>query len=178
MPPSGDDEVAVLTWVHDSEIGEAGCVTFVAGADVASVARGFGGRAGDATTMTLRDVDARPGEDLVAVRSLGPWVLAVEINGWQGSRAEVLARISRGTRALSAFWNVNALTRFSYAVEGRVLTAFEAMSPDSRQGAEPDALEATRVGLPWDDCAMGAWRTQRQEMAAATLLKELDKPGI
>src|ERR1700745_1569130 len=57
--------------VHDSEIGEAGCVTFVAGADVASVTRGFGGRAGDATTMTLRDVDARPGEDLVAVRSLG-----------------------------------------------------------------------------------------------------------
>jgi len=151
MPSSGDDEVAVLTWVHDSEIGEAGCVTFVAGADVASVARGFGGRAGDVTTMTLRDVDARPGEDLVAVRSLGPWVLAVEINGWQGSRAEVLARISRGTRAVSAFWNVNALTRFSYAVEGRVLTAFEAMSPDSRQGGEPDALEATRVGLPWDD---------------------------
>jgi hypothetical protein len=112
MPPSGDDEVAVLTWVHDSEIGEAGCVTFVAGADVASVTRGFGGRAGDATTMTLRDVDARPGEDLVAVRSLGPWVLAVEINGWQGSRAEVLARISRGTRAVSAFCNVNALTRF------------------------------------------------------------------
>jgi hypothetical protein len=101
--------------------------------------------------MTLRDVDARPGEDLVAVRSLGSWVLAVEINGWQGSRTEVLARISRGTRAVSAFWNVNALTRFSYAVEGRVLTAFEAMSPDSRQGAEPDALEATRVGLPWDD---------------------------
>jgi hypothetical protein len=151
MPPSGDDEVAALTWVHGTEIGEAGCVTFVAGADVASVARGFGGRAGDATTMTLRDVDARAGEDLVAVRSLGPWVLAVEINGWQGSRAEVLTRISRGTRVVSAFWNVNALTWFSYAVEGRVLTGFEAMSPESRQGAEPDALEAARAGLPWDD---------------------------
>ncbi len=151
MPPSGDDEVAGFRWVRDTEIGEAGCVTFVAGADVASVARCFGGRAGNAATMTLRDVDARPGEDLVAVRSLGPWVLAVEINGWQGSRSEVLTRISRGTRAVSAFWNVNALTRFSYAVDGRVLTAFEAMSPDSRQGAEPDVLEATRAGLPWDD---------------------------
>lgn len=151
MSSSGDDEVAALTWVHDSEIGESGCVTFVAGADVAAVARGFGGRASEATTMTLRDVDAQPGEDLVAVRSLGPWVLAVEINGWQGSRAEVLTRISRDTRAVSAFWNINALTRFSYAVEGRVLTAFEAMSPDSRQGAEPDALEATRAGLPWND---------------------------
>jgi hypothetical protein len=85
------------------------------------------------------------------VRSLGPWVLAVEINGWQGSRAEVLSRISQGTRAVSALWNVNALTRFSYAAGGRVLTAFEAMSPESRQGAEPDALEATRAGLPWDD---------------------------
>ena len=57
MPSSGDDEVAILTWVHDTEIGKAGCVTFVAGADVASVARGFGGRAGDATTMTLREAE-------------------------------------------------------------------------------------------------------------------------
>lgn len=151
MPPSGAHEVAALRWVRDTEIGEAGCVTFVADADIASVVRCFGGRVGDATTMTLRDVDARPGEDLVAVRSLGPWVLAVEINGWQGSRAEVLTRVSQSTRVISAFWNVNALTRFSYAVEGRVLTAFEAMSPESRQGAEPDALEATRAGLPWDD---------------------------
>lgn len=151
MPPSGDDEVAAFRWVRDTEIGEAGCVTFVAGADVASVARGFGGRAGDAITMTLRDLDARPGEDLVAVRPLGRWVLAVEINGWQGSRAEVLTRTSQSTHAVSAFWNVNALTRFSYAVGGRVLTAFEAMSPQSRQGAEPDALEAIRAGLPWDD---------------------------
>ncbi|MGH3171493.1 MAG: DUF6461 domain-containing protein [Trebonia sp.] len=151
MPLSGDDEVAAFRWVLDTEIGEAGCVTFVADADVASVARCFGERGGDATTMTLRDVDSRPDEDLVAVRSLGTWVLAVEINGWQGSRAEVLTRISQSTRAVSAFWNVNALTRFSYAVEGRVLTAFEAMSPESRQGAEPDALEATRAGLPWDD---------------------------
>jgi hypothetical protein len=31
------------------------------------------------------------------------------------------------------------------------LTVFEAMSPDSRQGAEPDVVEVTRVGLPWDD---------------------------
>lgn len=151
MPPSGDDEVAAFRWVRDTEIGEAGCVTFVADADVASVARGFAGRADDATPMPLRNVDARLGEDLVAVRSLGPWVLAVEVNGWQGSRPEVLARISQGTRAVSAFWNVSALTRFSYAAEGRVLTAFEAMSPESRQGAEPDALEATRANLRWDD---------------------------
>lgn len=94
MPPSGAHEVAALRWVRDTEIGEAGCVTFVADADIASVGRCFGGRVGDATTMTLRDVDARPGEDLVAVRSLGPWVLAVEINGWQGSRADVLTRVS------------------------------------------------------------------------------------
>jgi hypothetical protein len=66
MLSSGDDEVAAFRWVCDSEVGEAGCVTSVAGADVASLVRGFGGRAGDATTMALRDVDAGPGEDLVA----------------------------------------------------------------------------------------------------------------
>ena len=45
-------------------------------------------------------------------------------------------------------------TRFSYAVSGQLLTAFEAMTPDRRFGADPDALETARAGLPW---ATGDW---------------------
>jgi hypothetical protein len=74
--------------------------------------------------------------------------------GWQGSRPEVLRRISAGGRAVSAYWNVNLTTRFSYAAGGRVLTAFEVMSPDRRHGADPDCLEEARAGLPWED---GEW---------------------
>ena len=93
----------------------------------------------------------------MAVRDLGSWLLVVEVNGWQGSRPEVLRRVSAGGRAVSAYWNVNLTTRFSYAVDGRVLTAFEVMSPDRRHGADPDCLEEVtcraalggrRVGAP------------------------------
>ena len=90
----------------------------------------------------------------MAVRDLGSWLLVVEVNGWQGSRPEVLRRISAGGRAVSAYWNVNLTTRFSYAVDGRVLTAFEVMSPDRRHGADPDCLEEARAGLPWET---GEW---------------------
>src|SRR5690349_20676641 len=34
----------------------------------------------------------------------GPAVLAVEFNGWQGSRPEVLARLSAGGLAASMYW--------------------------------------------------------------------------
>jgi hypothetical protein len=39
-------------------------------------------------------------------------------------------------------------------VDGRVLTAFEVMSPDRRHGANPDCLEEARAGLPWET---GEW---------------------
>src|SRR5487761_71292 len=87
----------------------------------------------------------------LGVRSLGPWTLAVEVNGWQGSRPEVLERVSAGTRAVSAYWSVNGGTRFSYAAAGRVLAAFDPVFPDRREGADPDCLEGLRAGLSWDE---------------------------
>jgi Family of unknown function (DUF6461) len=52
---------------------------------------------------------------------------------------------------VSAFWNVNAVTRFSLAAHGSVLTAFEALFFDPRDGTEPDAVEAFRADLPWEN---------------------------
>ena len=89
-------------------------------------------------------------ETVAAIRDLGSWLLVVEVNGWQGSRPEVLRRVSAGSRAVSAYWNVNGVTRFSYAAGGRVLTAFEVMSPGRRDGEDPGCLEEARAGLPWD----------------------------
>jgi hypothetical protein len=63
----------------------------------------------------------------------------------------VLRRVSAGGRAVSAYWNVNAVTRFSYAMDGQVVTAFEAISPGRRSGTDPDHLEELRVGLSWGD---------------------------
>jgi hypothetical protein len=152
----GAAEVAALSWVHETVIGEAACVTLVRSGDPAQVARAFGGRPRRSRRATLAQAaeelaaEALGDDPVVAVRGIDSWVLAVEVNGWQGSRPEVLRRVSQGTRAVSAFWNVNGVTRFSYAASGQVLTAFEAMSPERREGSDPDFLEEVRSGLPWD----------------------------
>jgi hypothetical protein len=49
----------------------------------------------------------------------------------------VLRRLSDGARVHSAFWNVNAVSRFSYAVYGKVLSAFEALDLPDHKDIEP-----------------------------------------
>jgi hypothetical protein len=149
------DEIGVFEWIQSTMLRDGACVTLVAPADAGGVVRGFGGDLAGARRTSLADTGMPPvDEPKVAVRNLGSWLLVVEVNGWQGSRPEVLRRISAGGRAVSAYWNVNLTTRFSYAADGRVLTAFEVMSPDRRHGADPDCLEEVRAGLPWED---GEW---------------------
>ncbi len=146
------DEVEAFSWVPGTVIGEAACVTLVQSSDARAVARGFGGDPRDARTLSLADAeDEFAGTPWIGVRIVGSWVLTVEVNGWQGSRPEVLERVSAGTRAVSAYWNVNGGTLFSSAAAGRVLTSFDALFPDRRAGDDPDSLEPVRAGLPWDD---------------------------
>jgi Family of unknown function (DUF6461) len=149
------DEIGVFEWIQSTVLRDGACVTLVAPADAGGVVRGFGGDLAGARRTSLAEIGMPPvDEPVVAVRDLGSWLLVAEVNGWQGSRPEVLRRISAGGRAVSAYWNVNLTTRFSYAAGGRVLTAFEVMSPDRRHGADPDCLEEARAGLPWED---GEW---------------------
>jgi hypothetical protein len=147
-----DGELESFDWVRHSEIGMAACVTLARSADRDAVARAFGGQVGRAREMCLDRIWPEfEDEPVVAVRRQGEWIVAVEYNGWQGSRVEVLRGLGF---AVSAYWNVNSLTRFSYARDGAVQTAFEAMAPNSRHGADPDCLEEIRADLPWDD---GDW---------------------
>lgn len=149
------DEIGAFGWIQSTELRDGACVTLVAPADAAGIVRGFGGDPAGARRTSLAETGMPSvDEPVVAVRDLGSWLLVVEVNGWQGSRPEVLRRISAGGRAVSAYWNVNLTTRFSYAVDGRVLTAFEVMSSDRRHGADPDCLEEARAGLPWET---GEW---------------------
>ena len=149
------DEIGAFGWIQSTVFRDGACVTLVAPADGGGVVGGFGGDLAGARRTSLAEIEMPSvDEPLVAVRDLGSWLLVVEVNGWQGSRPEVLRRVSAGGRAVSTYWNVNLTTRFSYAVDGRVLTAFEVMSPDRRHGADPDCLEEARAGLPWED---GEW---------------------
>ncbi|MEV6873017.1 DUF6461 domain-containing protein [Amycolatopsis sp. NPDC051128] len=144
-------------WLSTSPLGEAACVTMVKTTDVDAVVRGFGGMAGKARTISF----AEAGDDLdeayaVAVCRQGEYVVAIEANGFQGSRPEVLRRVSRLGETVSAFWNIEALTRFSYAVDGRIKTAFEASADSSKEGEEPDCLAPLVAEIDWE---AGHWRT-------------------
>jgi hypothetical protein len=77
-------------------------------------------------------------------------VVAVEPNGFAGSRPEVLRRASGNGAAVSVFWNVNGQTRFSYAVAGAVVTSFELSAPDFRSGTDPDRLLPQMQGLSFE----------------------------
>ncbi|MGC4790628.1 DUF6461 domain-containing protein [Micromonospora sp. DT178] len=141
---------AAYRWVRQSSLGQAATVTVVTGAGVADVLRAFG--ADPARPESMRAI----GEELMRRRSIDSWVavadiggavLAVEYNGWQGSTAPVLTRASAHGRAASMYWNVNAVTRLSFAEHGEVLLSVE---PFGDLDAPPP-VAATLAGLDFAD---------------------------
>lgn len=102
------------------------------------------GEAATVTIITNAGVDDVVGEfeeDSIALEIDGG-VLVVEGNNWQGSRGEVLERLSRNGRAASHYWNVNRLTRLSFARAGQVVDAQEVMGHTSFDDSEiQEALE-------------------------------------
>jgi hypothetical protein len=136
-------------WITYSSLGVAATITVVTGATVDDVVHGFG--ADPARSMSLRarrqiyDIDP----PCVAVTTVDGGVVAVEDNGWEGSNAPVLEALSRSGRAASMFWNVNAVTRLSFAQNGELLASFE---PGAGMGTEfpPEVTEALD-GIDFDD---------------------------
>jgi hypothetical protein len=77
----------------------------------------------------------------------GSWTLAVEINGTVGTDDQLMAPASAGTRIVSHYRNVNAVTLFHWWEDGDLRTTFE--WPGRRSGSTPDALidAMTRAGF-------------------------------
>ncbi|BCJ68326.1 DUF6461 domain-containing protein [Polymorphospora rubra] len=128
-------------WLSNSNLDVAATVTVVTGSSVGDVLRAFG--ADPARPESMRDIN----DELMRRQSIDPWVavldvgdavIAVEYNGWEGSRAPVLTRSSAGGRAASMFWNVNAVTRLSFAEHGDLLLSVEPF----------DAVDAPRPVAP------------------------------
>lgn len=75
-------------------------------------------------------------------------VVVIEENGFTGSDASVLTAVSRAGRAASMFWNVNGLTRLSFAREGTVLSSFE---PGLEEPSAVPEVAAALAGLDLAD---------------------------
>ncbi|OLT11878.1 hypothetical protein BJF78_25900 [Pseudonocardia sp. CNS-139] len=134
-------------WVRGSALGDAATVTVVTGATPEDVLVAFG--ADPQRPEPLQVLAAELGIDpWVAVLPVDGVVLAVELNGWQGSLDPVLRPASTGGRAASMYWNVNALTRLCFARAGTVLAAWEPPPPAHVADAE---VRAAVDGLGLDD---------------------------
>jgi Family of unknown function (DUF6461) len=148
---------ADYAWFNDHWLGEAFCITLVRGLGEAEVLRRFGGEHSPPRRLTVTQVgelsEPLPVRylQLVLVATADGWSVAVEANGFEGWRQEVLRALSRGSQAVSVFDN-SMEAYFSYAADGRLLVQFELLFPQRRWGSQPDLLlpQMRAVGLDPD----------------------------
>jgi hypothetical protein len=87
-------------------------------------------------------------EDALAIEIDGG-VVVVEANNYVGSQREVLERLSRNGKAASHFWNVNSVTRLSFARDGRLISTEEPWE-EADFGNDPEVVAAL-AGLDFGD---------------------------
>ncbi|MEU7785148.1 DUF6461 domain-containing protein [Amycolatopsis sp. NPDC049159] len=133
-------------WIRRSNLAVAATVTVVTGLPVAEVVRGFG--ADPDRPEALAELRPAYADPWLAALDLGGVVLVIEENGYLGSHEEVLTAVSRTGRAASMFWNVNAVTRLSFARGGEVLASFE---PGLGEPAADPEVTAALAGLDLAD---------------------------
>ena len=134
-------------WVHRSPITVAATITVVTGATLERTLRAFG--ADPARSEPIDDIKqdlALRGtiEAWVTVLDVGGAVLVVEDNGFHGTDVAVLRAASAEGRAASMFWNVNGVTRLSFAEGGDMLASFE---PCENQEHDLPAVNDALLGL-------------------------------
>lgn len=148
-PPRAEKPEFAYRWIRRGRLREAATITVVTGAAPADVLRAFGAdpdRAEPAQEIA-QELSLRQSMDpWMMVAQVGEAVLAVEDNGWQGAQEPVLRLASAGGRAASMYWNVNGVTRLSFAERGRLLADFE--PPGATD--EPAVLTAL-AGLDFED---------------------------
>lgn len=137
--------IGKYAWLSDgrpSGLGEAGCVMVVSPAASAAVLDAFAADPAERVEIS----EASLGVAHVAITQIEGAVVAYEVNGFEGSRMDVLERASRGGKAASVFWNVNGVALFAAARRGRVVC-----SVDLLLGDDPVELPARlRKLLPAD----------------------------
>ena len=151
------------TWFSDRFPGlaEAYCLTLVKGLTPAGLLGRLGAReecrvtgAEELLEPAYQAWEEHEGERLfVAATAVGDWALAVEPNGYLGTLDEAIIPLSKGTRLVSHFRNVNAVDHFYWLDDGDVCLHFEPLFPTDRDGSDPDGLvEAMRqVGFDLDE---------------------------
>ncbi len=123
MPGSAAADTA--RWTTTGPLDPGATITLVADRGADEVLAAFGGgddRIGAPVPLssTLENLDPH-----LCLTGLGSHVLAVEMNGWQGSRPAVLGAVAEHTRAASVYWSANHSETLNLAERGRYLGGVE-----------------------------------------------------
>jgi hypothetical protein len=145
----GTSVIDRFSWVDESALGEAACVTVVTGTAPEPVLQSFGA---EGAPRRLAPHDALDEVDpMVAIARIPAGTVAVEYNGYEGSRQEVLAPASRDGLAASVFWNVNMDMQVHVAERGCMLLGFDPVIPDQVWGADPSRFAELMRELRFGD---------------------------
>jgi hypothetical protein len=131
------------------------CLTFVRESDERHVFQAFGANPDDAvparTNASLSGAHRIP---VVRVGRSGEWLFALEENiPPQGTRPEVLRRVSAGTEAVAIYHDIGKLNHeFAHALNEELITAVTTSVPPHWQGSDPDRLRTLteELGLSGD----------------------------
>ncbi|KDN17219.1 DUF6461 domain-containing protein [Amycolatopsis rifamycinica] len=178
-PPVVDRPEVRYRWIGRSRLTVAATVTIATGLPAEDVLRAFGADPG--RPEPLAELREEYGDPWLAVLDLDGVVVAIEENGFTGSDAPVLAAASRAGRAASMFWNVNGLTRLSFARGGEVVSAFE---PGLGEPSADDDVAAALAGLDLENyrdrtekCLVAVERFTGRGLYAEDL-EDLDRLGV
>ncbi|WP_062430735.1 DUF6461 domain-containing protein [Herbidospora daliensis] len=139
----GAEELISLTWCQGKTVDD---VAVVLGArDDRVVMLDWNGA--DEAAYEIHEDEGIPCTALIG--PLGEWVLTCEMEaGWRAK--DRLAELSAEGRALALFVGPT-LCVFQYAIAGESVTRLVSYGPASREGTQPDALDALIRDLTWND---------------------------
>nr|BBH87393.1 hypothetical protein KTC_21440 [Thermosporothrix sp. COM3] len=122
---------------------EAFCVTFVRGLDETTLLRHIGADLSRARWLQENDQEAfeklQQFGELVGVGRCGDWTFSFETYSYQGTEPSVLRAISKGSTAVTVFYNINARAHFCYAENGDIIADFDPLTPPEEQDLPPRA---------------------------------------
>ncbi|GAA1657236.1 DUF6461 domain-containing protein [Actinoplanes couchii] len=144
-------------WVQRTALTVAATVTVVTGTPFAEVLRAFGADPDQPEPFDRTEMEP----DWITALDTGDAVVVVEFNGYYGSRAPVLQAASGRGRAASMFWNVNAVTRLSFAERGELLAGFEPMGGESAPPKVAECLAGIDFGELGDRTEKGLVAVER-----------------
>ncbi|MET7459449.1 DUF6461 domain-containing protein [Nonomuraea sp. NPDC005501] len=128
-------------WQENSPLGDIYTIVFVRGLDEHEMLRRLGAADEDIRLIMDEDHSQPEGPEIITVRRIGDWTVAIEDRGWRGLQREGLGVLSRdGGEAVAVHRHDYAQHHVAYAVDGQIITDINPGFPTDRQGADPDRL--------------------------------------